>query len=638
MNLTFITKRIQEVEGIGMTSDISLLLDFLNEQSIVAIDTETTSLDPLVAKVLLLSIGNGEQQFVVDATTISLDFLNDYKHLLYVGHNIKYDYTVLKCNGVHLVRLYDTMIVEQRLGMGSGRRNSLDVMISRRLGITMKMNKQETRGSFSNFQGDLTYNQIIYSGEDVEHLLKIKEIQRELIARYNIEFLLYEIEFPLISILGDCELNGLVINREGWIKIIKEKELEEYNLNKELYEILKASGYSDQITATFTPVVRKKSIGLWSQKADINFNSSDQLKQIFQIFGERIPLGTKKDSDGNFESTETVGVKNLQLYLKQEPNTKLKNLLEVFIKYKKVQKHLSSFGYNYLDMISPVTGRLHTVYKQCFTETGRLSCGDTQGASKPNLQQIPKLKELRECFGYLEGYKILTIDLTGAELVILGSKAQDFKLIELNNSDMHSYLAQASWRKILKDDTYIVSQTVNKDKRTEFKNVNYGILYGAGVRKIAETLNVSLDNAQLVVDTLKEEIPNTFIYMDNVSAFAVREGYVLFNERTNSRRWFVDRSRSQIGQVKRAAINAPIQGTQADMIKESMVLIYRHIKANNIDALLLMQVHDELVFAFRNNDDFPEQVESIMLDTANKYLNGVKMRASYIVKDTWTKE
>jgi DNA polymerase-1 len=451
------------------------------------------------------------------------------------------------------------------------------------------------------------------------------------------EFLIYGIEMPLVKILGDAELRGLVIDQEKWIEIIKEKEQEEKDLKAKLDEILRNSTIYDDLLKSSRRPLRKKSLGLWWNKLNINYNSSEQIKSIFRIFGESIPRGTRKNSDGEFEETETVGVKNIQLYLKQKPDTILKDFLETFIKYKKVQKHLSSFGYNYLNMISPITGRLHTVYKQCFTDTGRLSCGDTKNASKPNLQQIPKLKKLRQCFGYLKGYKILTIDLTGAELVILGSKAQDFKLIELNNGDMHSYLAQKSWRKILKDDTYIISQEINTDKRTEFKNVNYGILYGAGVRKIAETLNVSLDHAQLVMDTLNDELPDTFRYMDTASAFALANGYIEFNSRTHSRRWFVERGRSSVGQVKRAAINAPIQGTQADMIKEAMVEINKYLIKNNIDGHLLMQVHDELVFAFRDRDEFPEEIKKIMLDTANKYLVGVEMKASYHVEDTWTK-
>lgn len=633
--LTFVTTRNYDVTDIRIQSDTNELREFLNQQSCVGIDIETNSLDPLIAQIFLLSIGNGEHQYVIDVTSVSIDFLNEYSHLLFVGQNIKYDYTVLKWNKIHLKHLYDTMIVEQRLGMGSGRKNSLDAIVLRRLGITMKMNKEETRSSFINFNGIFTNNQIIYSGEDVEHLLAIKTIQEKYIDKFSMQFLIYDIEFPLISILGDCELTGLVINQEGWIKIIKEKEQEQQDLKKQLYGQLDLSEYSDILKYTFRPKIRKSSIGLWSQKLRINFNSSAQLKTIFTVFGEDIPIGTRRNSEGEFEETETVGVKNIQLYLKQKPDTKLKEFLEIFIKYKKIEKHLSSFGYNYINMISPITGRLHTVYKQCFTETGRLSCGDTRNAGKPNLQQIPKFKELRKCFGYLEGYRILTIDLTGAELVILGSKAQDFKLIELNEGDMHSYLAQASWRKILKDDTYVISNQINKDKRTEFKNVNYGILYGATSRKIAEVLNVDTDAAQLVVDTLNEEIPNTFRYMDNASRSAIQNGFIEFNERTHSRRWFVNRS--NVGAIKRAAINSPIQGTQADMIKESMVEIHKVIKQNNFDSLLLMQVHDELVYAFKD-DNFPKIVHKIMVDTANKYLDGVEMRASYVTEDTWTKE
>lgn len=641
--LTFITTKSYDIGDIRTISSISELLEFLDANEQLCIDIETNSLDPLTATIFLVSIGNEHQQYVIDATCMDISFINNYRRMLWVGHNIKYDRTVLKRNNIHLDNVYDTMIVEQRLGMGSGRRNSLDVVIRRRLGIEIKMNKEETRGSFVNFDGNFTYNQIVYSGEDSEHLLKIKAIQELLIEKYNMNFLIYDIEFPLIHILSDCELRGLVINREKWIEIIKEKEQEEQNLNKQLYESIrvlaqsKGSEIEDRLDQLFHAKIKRKSLGLWTQRLRINFNSSAQLKTIFNVFEQSLPRGTRKTKTGEFEETETVGVKNIQLYLKQNPSSPLKPFLEIFVKYKKIQKHLTSFGYNYLDMISPITGRLHTMYKQCFTDTGRLSSGDTQRAKKPNFQQIPKLKKLRQCFSYLPGYKILTIDLSSAELVILGSKAQDFNLIKLNEGDMHSYLATKSWRKILKDDTYTVSQEQNKDKRTEFKNVNYGILYGATARKIAETLNVSIEQADLVVEVLRNEIPSTFGYMEKVSEQAVREGFIVFNNRTYSRRWFTDRSRKAIGKIKRAAINSPIQGTQADMIKESMVKVQQMIVNDNHDSHLLMQVHDELVYAFKE-DEFPEKVHKIMVDTANLYLDNVEMKASYIIRDTWDKE
>ncbi len=635
--LTFITRKKHNITGIRELDNTDELLEFLGIVTEVCIDIETNSLDPLLAKIFLISIGNAERQYVIDATSIDISFINNYSHLLFIGHNIKYDYTVLKANGVVLGRLvYDTMIVEQRVGMGSGRSNALDKVIERRLGIKLKTDKESTRNSFINSDGIFVNDQIIYSGEDVEHLDKIKTIQEELIKKFDMGFLIYQIEFPLITILGDCELEGLVIDKEGWISIIKEKEKEEIELNTKLYEILRLSRHNERIKLEFSKPIPRRSIGLWSNKLHINFNSSTQFKSLFRIFGEDVPKGTRKSKTGEFEETETVGIKNLQLYIKQKPNSELKPFIETFIKYKKTLKHLSSFGYIYLDMISPVTGRLHTVYRQCGADTGRFTSGDTK-RNKPNLQQIPKLKKLRQCFSYLPGYKILTIDLTGAELVILGSKAQDFKLIELNEGDMHSYLATASWRKILNDPNYVVSKEINEEKRTEFKNVNYGILYGAGVRKIAETLNVSLESAEKVIETLRSEIPNTFAYMDRVSGDAISQGYVVFNERTFSRRWFPDRSRKAQGKVKRTAINAPIQGTQADMIKETMVEVHKHIMKNKYDAVLLMQVHDELVYAFKD-DTFPIEVQYIMTSTANKYLEGVEMKASYIIKDTWSKE
>lgn len=632
--LSFITTKTHDVHGIRVTSDIHELLVFLDNltDKIVSIDLETTGLDPISSDILLLSIGNHEQQFVIDATCISIDFLKSYSDYLFVGQNIKFDCAFLYFRGIYLPRIYDVMIVEQRLGMGSGRRNSLDAIILRRLGIKMKTDKKKVRSSFSRETVVFNTEQIIYSGEDVEHLIKIKEVQQPYIERFNLEFLIYNIEFPFLEQLYRCELNGLVINTEKWIKIISEKEVEKRELEKQLYAELKLLGNDEKLLSNFKPPIKKGSLGLFSRSLKINFKSSKQIQTIFNIYEVPLPEGTKKNKEGEFEKTVTVGIKNIQLYNKQFPDNKLKSFLDVYIKYKKVEKHLSSFGYNYLEMISSVTKRLHTVYRQCDTDTGRLSSGDTKN-KKPNLQQIPKLPQLRECFGYLPGYRILTIDLSSAELVILGSKAQDFKLIELNENDMHTYLATAAWREILKDPEYKITSA----QRTEFKNVNYGTLYGAGIPKIAETLNVSIENAGIVYGVLNKELPKTFEYMKNVSENGLRNGYVVFNDRTNSRRWFPDKSKK--GKIKRASINSPIQGTQSDMFKEATVKVAEYFTANNIDAKFLMFTHDEWVIAFKDIEDeiFSKAVYDIIVNTCNLYLNNVKMKASYVIKDTWTK-
>lgn len=639
--LTFISKRDHPLQGIRVLDNINELLEFLNNLTEICIDIETNSLDPLVAQIYLVSIGNEERQYVIDALSIDISFINQYSHCLFIGHNIKYDYTVLKQNGVRLKYVYDTLIVEQRLGMGSGRRNALDKVILRRLGITTRTDKETTRDSFIHCNGIYNNDQIIYSGEDVEHLSKIKRIQEPLIIRYNMEFLVYGIEFPFIPILGDCELNGLDLDREKWIEIIKEKEQEERDLNKQLYESLKPLNIDADLERVFQKPVKRKSLGLWSRKLSINFNSSSQLKAIFKILNLELPKGTKRTKDGQFEETETVGVKNLQLYLKQYPDTPLKDFIDIYIKYKKVQKHLTSFGYNYLDMISPVTNRIHTVYRQASTETGRLSSGDTK-RNKPNFQQIPKLKKLRHCFKRL-GYKILTIDLSSAEMVLLGSFAQDFKLIELNEGDIHSYLATKAWRRILNDPEYVVSKEINEEKRTEFKNVVYGTTYGAGARKIAETMNISIDQAETVLQVLREELPLTFEYLDRVAAFGTKNGYIIFNNRTNSRRWFPEvksgkrLTTSEKSKIERACKNSPIQGTQSDMVKEATVQIMKYIETTQRDALFLMNTHDEWVFAFKGSDDFATDVQMIINTTCNLYLEGVEMKSSYHIEDTWTK-
>lgn len=392
---------------------------------------------------------------------------------------------------------------------------------------------------------------------------------------------------------------------------------------------------------------------------------------------------------------------------------------EIFLKefIRKPGSKKSKIGYH-----NPRTGKVHTIYKQEFTKNGRLSSGDVRNGFY-NSQQIIKDNRYRNSFTLspqeiADGWFISTYDLSGAELVILASHSGDRTLIKLikEGADLHSYLASAIYTKIFK---YILENmsesraideiahllevnrlqqdlectdeeksgiertrletvladkgviTVNKklfpDLRNPVKNIVYGINYGAGEEKVAETLNIAPYYAKLALEAMREQLPDAFAYLDRISRFGVKHGYIIFNDRTNSRHWFQTwleasaqgrelqgKDKSAIG---RACKNYGISGTQADMIKESMVSCDKFVQQSLIaDALKqeminniklsgfewLLQVHDELVFKHKHSSleeakIFAKELGNVIVNTCNLYLKDIEMKVEGDTTTYWNK-
>ncbi len=316
-------------------------------------------------------------------------------------------------------------------------------------------------------------------------------------------------------------------------------------------------------------------------------------------------------------------------------------LLKLKMKHSKLEKSISTYGENFINKLNPVTGKIHTSFRQCFADTGRFqSGGGRREPEKYNAQNIPRQLEYRECFTVdIANYSVLTADYEGAELIVMASHAQDFKLIELSKQDMHSYMATKCWRNIFgyrakqllnlfnKDSkykseslsadynknvelykNYTISGTENKEKRTEFKGQTFGTIYGMYAKKAGAVLNISKEEGQITINTISKEIPKTIEMVKQASLDAEMKGYVILNDRTRSRAWFPNLIKLLKGEISKdthfmdistelsAARNIRIQGTQADFVKEASVVLNRYFTKYKIDALILSWIHDELVF------------------------------------------
>ena len=451
------------------------------------------------------------------------------------------------------------------------------------------------------------------------------------------------------------------------------------------------------------------------KSAYINYDSPDQIVTILGRLKQLVPTKDGRYSvpkftgqgkiDKSLESY-TTNAKVIETYKIEVSDTPVRDFVTKLIAFRTYQTRLGTFGEEFLIKFrNRVTKRFHTIYRQCHALTSRLQSGDEDNGYF-NSQNLPREKEYRVPF-YDGANDIITSDLSGAEAVIMIDKARDEKFYKMAivDDDAHSPLAQAVWRAIgrhrlsklnnisFKDmvisgqsidkldynrttafnlSNIIISKNENKDKRTDYKPMTFGDPYGMGLKKRAKTLGVSEEESKIAGDTQKAMIPKTYQMLANNAKFALNNGYIVLNHRTNSRIWFTevldlkkrganvyDREFSNIKyDVESVAKNSPIQGTQADMVKEMMVCIHREAERQNMyeidDFALIFQVHDELVYSCKDQDRIVEfvkdnrEVEMVtikefikkwMIQVGNRYLSFITISAEQNKgkMKTWTK-
>ncbi len=721
----FITNKIHNIINNPDNEDIEILnsnqLSYLYEyldnklhsdNLDIGFDLETTGLDAYKNDILLVILGDKKTKFVIDYQSIdSLTWsiiFKDIKDILrFLGQNIKFDWKFWKAKtGIELKSCYDTMLVEQRLYAGYEISNSLDSINQRYFGVIPKEMNKSIRLDFIGANPNTFIFQtkhILYAAGDVGSLEDIRDKQLVLIKKWNLEFLINEIEMPLINVLAECELEGFVLDTVKWKEIIEENKITKFQKECELDNEIKRlrdgltneqrlyliGGKFDRERIKYNKPIN---IGLFGEPTkevkvkdnpnNFNYSSPAQIVDLFARLHQ--PLPTKEDEyeipvllkNGKIDDKGdnirfTTGEGAIESYLIYNPDSIMKTFIKTLIDFREVNTQLNTFGQSFLDYINPITNKIHSIFRQCNAVNGRLQSGNTD-ESYINIQNIPAKKKFRECFGTDKGYSIVTIDLEGAEVVVMADKANDLKLFELAmKGDIHSHMAQKGWRNIYKkrydiikdtmdfeeedklkelSENFIVSKIINNEShRKPCKNLTFGVVYGCHNKKASRTINVSKEEGQVYINTIKSEIPLTFKMVENNVKLALKQGYIVFNTRTNSRLWFPKainaiKNRIEIDfmdkiEVDGQARNTPISGTQADMVKESMVVIYKYIKENKIDSVLLAQVHDELVYKIPDSilDWFPNKIKELLLETSNKYLTNIKIEASMEVHKYWTK-
>lgn len=588
-----------EYQLIETEEEARRLYDFFRTNKILSLDTETTSTNAIEAELVGLSFAVEERKaFYVaipanreEALKIVAIFKPLYEdpEILKVGQNIKYDIEVLRHYGVEVAGpMFDTMIAHYLLQPEL--RHNMDYMAEVYLGYrTVHIEELiGPRGRNQKNMRDLSPTDIYeYACEDADITLRLKNVLEPKLDEAGVALLFRDIEMPLVGVLADMELNGVCLDTEALHETSEVFNKRMTTIEQHIYEL-----------------------------AGERFNISSPRQVGDILFGKmKIVDKPKKTKTGQFVTSEEV----LQQLRSKSP------IIDEILNYRGLKKLLSTYVDALPKLINPRTGRIHTSFNQTVTATGRLSSSD------PNLQNIPVRdddgKEIRKCFIPEPGCLFFSADYSQIELRIMAHLSEDENMIEAfrEGFDIHAATAARIWHKDIGE--------VTPAERKKAKQANFGIIYGITTYGLAQRMDISNGEARDLIDGYFLTFPRVEAYMEQAKETARKQGYAetLFHRR----RYLPDinsHNATVRGFAERNAINAPIQGSEADIIKVAMVRIHRRFKAEGIRSKMILQVHDELNFSV-----FPEEKEQVERIVVEEMQGAYKLRVPLVADAGWGK-
>lgn len=569
------------------------LADFLLTNEIFSLDTETTSIEALDAKLVGLSFSTEDfrawyvpvSRETEKAKKILEIFRPVYENpkILKVGQNLKYDLTVLANYGIHLSGpLFDTMLAHYLIQPEL--RHNMDYLAEIYLNYkTIHIEELiGPKGRGQKNMGDLEPKDIYkYACEDADVTLRLMKPLAEELRKNSLEEVFQNIEMPLMPVLARMERNGVVLDTETLKEVENDFTLRLQTLEKDIYEL---AGH------------------------EFTINSPRQVGEV--LFGElKLSEKVKKTKSGQYSTSEEV----LRDLHSKHP------IVQKILDYRGLKKLLSTYVEALPKLINPATGHIHTSFNQAVTATGRLS------SSNPNLQNIPVRgedgREIRKAFIPEAGEIFFSADYSQIELRIMAHLSGDEHMIEAFNAghDVHAATAARIFHKDIKD--------ISKDERRKAKTANFGIIYGISAFGLAERMDVSRTEAKELIDSYFEMYPKIKDYISKAVDTAREKGYI--ETEFGRRRYLPDiNSRNAVvrGYAERNAVNAPIQGTAADIIKIAMIRVQQRLDAEGCKARMMLQVHDELNFSVPT-DEFDKVKRIVIEEMQGAYKMSVPLEA-----------
>ena len=579
-------------------------VESLSAHHAIGLDTETTELDPYLGRLRLIQLATPGGVHIVDLDAFrnggngdlsQTDALAPLRGLLSahrpvkIAHNSKFDAKFIKhALGTDLGGIFDTLLASQLLGAGDiEERHGLEAVASRYLSEAVDKTER-----LSNWNLELSEAQLEYAARDAAVLLPLRE---RLIEGLKSDSLIdcARLEFDCVMTVVDMELTGFYMHKDRWLEQLAIVEKRRAELAGELQNVLAEE--SSQGTLFGGP-----------QRDEINLDSHQQLTQALERLGIPVP-----DSTRNWK---------LQPLAVEYP------VIATLLEYRTVQKALTSYGQNMIELINPTTGRLHADFRQIGAPTGRFSC------TNPNIQQVPHAVEYRRCFsGHPEGRKLVIADYSQIELRILAEFSGDRGFISAFNSgaDLHRVTAAEVFN--------VALDQVTREQRDFAKRLNFGVVYGIGAQRFSIMTGLSVAEAENVLRKYFATYRQLDTYLHEAANRAVNERQARTGSGRLVRFRYDEQDRQQISMTKRNGKNTPIQGTSADILKRALRLLKDELRGTS--AQIVNIIHDEIVVEADADEAeaVAQKVERAMCAAGEEYLKTVPVKVETEIADEWVK-
>ena len=589
---------------IKTADELRRAIERMSSEPAVGLDTETTDLDPYTSRLRLIQLATPERVSIIDLDAFNsngdgdlannpdlepLRRLLEAPRPIKIAHNAKFDAKFIKHKiGASIGGLFDTLLASQLVGAGDiEERHGLETVASRYLNEAVDKSER-----LSNWNFELSEAQLEYAARDAAVLLPLRE---KLIERLRTESLVKcaQLEFECVMTVVDIELAGFYMHKDRWLEQLAIVEKKRAELAEKLQEVLAEE--SSQGSLFGGP-----------QRDDINLDSHQQVNQALTRLGVPVP-----DSTRNWK---------LQPLAAQYP------VVETLLEYRTVQKALTSYGQNMIELINPVTRRLHADFRQIGAPTGRFAC------TNPNIQQVPHAVEYRRCFsGHPESRKLVIADYSQIELRILAEFSGDRGFMQAFNSgaDLHRVTASQVFNVSL--------DQVSKEQRDFAKRLNFGVVYGIGAQRFGLMTGLPVPEAENVLRRYFGTYRELDTYLREAANRAVQDRQARTGSGRLVRFRYDENDRQQISMTQRNGKNTPIQGTSADILKRALRLLRDELRDTN--AKIVNIIHDEIVVE-TDADEAQEtaaKLEQVMCAAGEEYLKTVPVKVETEIADEWVK-
>ena len=600
-------------------------------RKVLGVDTETEGFDFTCKKMIMFQIGDEHEQFVIDTRFVDIEPLRailESDSIVKIFHNAKFDYKFIKkWAHIECKNVYDTFLTERVLNCGKDIRYGLAHLCERYLNVTLN---KEVRNQFIGLTGQpYRDDQIVYGAKDVEYLCKIRELQLPIIENQDLSVVV-NLENKAVLAFADIEYNGLDIDKDAWEVIAKHSEREAVDIAKNLDQMIIINRQFDEFVADyiqadlFIPIEEIREVTVkWTSPT-----------QVLKVFQKLVP------------DLDNVNGKALYKYRREFP------IIDRYVQYKEKMKLATSYGSDFFKFVSS-DNKIHTSFNQIL-DTGRVA------SSKPNMQQIPADNKFRNCFIAPPNWCFVSSDYSSQELNVIAFGSKDPVWLDAlhKGQDLHSVCADLvygnEWLESAEDDcAYLLSRAKcncpkHKKLRTNVKTINFGLAYGMGPNKLADTLSISIKEAEELIEKYFNAFPAIGGFLEKLGTYGKMFGYIKTFPPYNRKRWFPNwypkiwnnkSAKMELGSIERASKNTPIQGASADMTKLALIYIRDFIKKTNAPVKIVMTVHDQIdtICEIDYADKWVVKMTELMEEAALVVVTNGLLKADTNISKAWEK-